>query len=49
MHPVYAFAKKVKEPSILKKDITDPRDISKLGEVVARLEALPRVAISGMD
>jgi len=49
MNPVFTFAKKVKEASIRKKDITDPRDISKLAEVIGRLEGLPKASVSRLD
>lgn len=49
MNPVFTFAKKVKEPSIRSKDISDETTISKIADVVDRLESLPRSTDSSFD
>jgi hypothetical protein len=49
MNPVYTFTKRVKDATISRKDVPDASDISKLAEVVGKLEALPGVCLSHVD
>ncbi len=47
--PIYAFTKRVKEGTISHRKIVDTEDIVKIGEVIQRLEELPKASKSRMD
>ena len=49
MNPVFTFTKRVRDATIIRKDVPDALDISKLAEIVGKLEALPGVCLSHLD
>jgi len=49
MNPVYTFTKKIKGETVVHGHIADPADISKVHEVIQKLETLPRVTSSNLD
>jgi hypothetical protein len=46
---IYAFTKRVKEGAVAHRKITDAEDILKIGEVIQRLEELPKASILRID
>ena len=49
MSSIYAFSKGIKEEKIVHQEIPDSRDIMKIGEVIQKLEELPKAQESRLD
>ena len=47
--PIFTFTKAIKSSTVQRKEIPDPKDISKIAEVIERLELRPGVAKLGID
>lgn len=49
MSSIYAFTKRIKEEKVIHQEIPDSVDIMKIGEVIQKLEALPKSQESRLD
>jgi hypothetical protein len=49
MNVIYAFSKRIKDGKVTHQQISDPVDISKIGQVIDKLEKLPRASKMRLD
>ena len=49
MTSIYAFTKKIKEGTVVHREIVDPEDIAKIGHVIEKLVELPKASELRMD
>jgi len=49
MTSIYAFTKRIKEGTVVHREIEDPEDIAKIGQVIEKLEKLPKSSSLRMD
>lgn len=49
MSSIYAFTKRIKEGTVAHREIVDPEDMAKIGQVIEKLEKLPKSSSLRMD